>query len=392
MKKYYYAFLVMLTIPLAGMSTDIYIPSLPAMTIYFDVHKSMIQYTIMSYVFAMGIGQLFAGPVSDAYGRKKQLIISILLQIFCVLIILNSSNIYWVIIARFFQGIGGAFMVVPLRAILNDVFTGDQLKKQFQYGTIAYALGPIVAPFIGGYLQSYFGWHANFYFILIYAICLLGLFSFTFKETSTTMHALTIDKFSQNYKTLFSSMHFLFGAIFAGILIGYTSLFNVAGPFIIQVALHQSPIVYGHIALLIGLGWFLGNMLNRFIFHINKTIKTKIALSISFITGLMTLILGLEGYFSLIYVVVPTVIIIMSCGSIFSIYVSECLTIFPKIAASANGALFAITWTVYSFFAFIATLLKIHSLFPLGLTYFCLAATCLLIYLALLLPLEKKEG
>lgn len=382
----------MLAIPLAGMSTDIYLPSLPTMASHFAVNKAFAQYSVTVYALAMGIAQLLAGPVSDAYGRKKQLLIALLLQIASILLILHSPNIYWVIVARFFQGLGAAFMIVPGRAILNDVFTGAQLKKHFQYLTISFAMGPIIAPFIGGYLQEYIGWQANFYFILIYAIVLTCLIAFTFKETSQRIYPFSIDKSWKNYQIILSNKHFIVGSVLLGILIGYSGLFNVAGTFIIQKSLHQSAIVYGRIALLMGLGWFLGNIINRFTFNVDKELKTKVALSISFLTGVVIFILGLKGYFSLLTVIVPTFIMIMMSGGIFSTYVAECLTMFPELAASANGGLFAIVWTVFSVSTFIATLLKINSLYPLGLTYLLISAACILIYFGLLLPLERRSA
>jgi len=370
----------MMTIPLAGMSTDIYIPSLPALAAHFTVIKALTQYTVTSYVFAMALTQLLAGPISDALGRKKLLLSALFLQVISILVVLHSPNIICMIIARFFQGLGAAFMIVPARAILNDIFTGDQLKKHFNYLTISFAVGPIVAPFIGGYMQHYIGWEANFYAILFYGLILLILYTLTYRETLQDIHPFSIHKFRKNYKIIFSNPYFVIGSILLGMLVGYSCLFNVVGTFIIQVALHKSSIIYGRVALLLGLGWFLGNTFNRLTFDMNKSLKIQLAFWVIFLSSIAMFILGVLNYFNLYTIVVPIFIMVMMAGIIFANYVSECLGLFPRLAASTNGSLFAIAWAVYALYTYIATLIKIHSLLPLAIAYLIFTVICLLIY------------
>ena len=164
MKPRLITFLANFFVPLAGISTDIYLPSLPAMAHHFLVSKAFVQITVTTYGVGMGLMQFIAGPVSDALGRKKLFIGALLTQIIAILVILNAQSIILIIVMRLFQGVGAAFLIVPARAILNDCFSGEQLKKQFNYITISFAMGPILGPFIGSYLQQYFDWHACFIF------------------------------------------------------------------------------------------------------------------------------------------------------------------------------------------------------------------------------------
>jgi len=390
-KKYYLSILVMLLIPLAGMSTDIYLPSLPAIAAHFGVYKSLAQFTVTAYIFAMGLGQFIAGPVSDALGRKKLLVTSLSLQVLSVFAILHSPSIHWIIVLRFIQGAAAAFMIVPARAILNDIYEGDKLKKQFNYLTIAFAVGPIIAPFIGGYLQHYIGWKANFYFILIFAFVLLLVVLFILYETIAETTRFSPNKILHNYKIILTNKHFAVGSLTLGILFGYTGLFNVSGTFLIQIGMHHSAIVYGRIALLVGFAWFLGNLINRLAFHINKKFKAQIALLLSFLASLCMFILSWSGYFNLPTFVVPTFVVTLFSAVFFSTYAAECLTLFPRLAASANGALFSITWIMYSFYTFIASFLKPHSLVPISVIYILVGLVALGLYYFCLLPIEKTE-
>ncbi|PIQ43127.1 MAG: MFS transporter [Gammaproteobacteria bacterium CG11_big_fil_rev_8_21_14_0_20_46_22] len=369
------AFFVNLLIPLSGMSTDIYLPSLPAMSMKFHVTKAMVQLTVTSFTLAMAISQLFAGPISDALGRKKLIMGSTLLQLLSIIGILFSPSMNSMIALRFIQGFSVGFMIVPARAILSDVFEGDALKKQFNYATIAFALGPIIAPFIGGHLQAYFGWQANFIFILIYIIVILLFTLFLYRETLKNSRQFSLHHLWKNYYQISKNHYFLFCSLFVGIAYGYSVLFSVSGPFLVQVTLHQSAISYGFIALLMGLAWFLGNTINRVLFNYSKKLKVNCALSGIFLSAVALLLFAKFGFLNLLALVIPTFISVMLSGLIFPVYISECLITFKELAASANAFLFSVVWVMFSGFTLVSSQLKSQTLYPYGIAFM---GTCLL--------------
>jgi MFS transporter, DHA1 family, multidrug resistance protein len=79
-KKNLYAILVNIIIPLAGISTDIYLPSLPAISDHFKTNNAMTQLTVTFFILAFGFSQFIAGPVADAFGRKKLLLSAAVVQ------------------------------------------------------------------------------------------------------------------------------------------------------------------------------------------------------------------------------------------------------------------------------------------------------------------------
>ena len=367
-------------IPLAGISTDIYLPSMPAMSHLFGVSKELTQLTITTFTIGMGIMQFFAGPISDAIGRKKLLVGSLILQIISIIAILMTPSMTVIIFLRFVQGCAAAFLIVPARAILNDSFSGDALKKQFNYTTIAFALGPILGPFIGGYLQHYFGWQANFIFILGYAVLAFLLATLVYRETIPQKRRFSLHHVWENYGIISRNKLFLVSSIFTACLFSATAFFNVAGPFLIQEAMQHSAITFGHMALLIGVAWFLGNLTNRFLFHVSPVIKTVVGLIIEMLAIISLLILSQYGYFNLPTFMVPMFIIIFVNGGIFSLFAAECLTMFPKLAASANAFFFSVNWTSFSLFTVVALSLKSASLSPIAFTLLGVNVFCFLLY------------
>ncbi|MCP4475198.1 MAG: multidrug effflux MFS transporter [Gammaproteobacteria bacterium] len=383
-QKRYFSLLVNTIIPLGGMGTDIYLPSLPAISAHFHVAKELVQLTVTFYVIAVALGQFISGPISDAYGRKKLLLIAVVVQLISALAIIFSPSIYLTILLRFIQGLGAGFMMVPARAIISDLFKKDEVKKQFNYLTISYAVGPIVAPFIGGYLQHYFGWQSNFIFIVSYALLLFLVLLFLYRETIINPHPFSISHLWKNYHTILSQRYFLLGTLFVGTCFGYIALFNVTGPFLVQITLKRTAITYGHFALLMGFAWFLGNILNRVLFHHSVKVKTQIGLWLTLITVALMLLFIKMGFANIFTLAIFTFLTIMFNGFMFTIYVSENLAIFPHLAASANACLFSIGWLMYAGYSVLGTALKIHSLSPFAITYTAIAIIALLFYYGLL--------
>jgi DHA1 family bicyclomycin/chloramphenicol resistance-like MFS transporter len=388
-KRRLYSLLALFFIPLAGISTDIYLPSLPSLTAYFHVSKTMVQYTVTTFTLGMGFMQLMAGPISDALGRKKLLLGSALVQIIAILLILFSPSMGLMIFYRFVQGSAAAFMIVPSRAIISDLYEGDALKKQFNYITICFALGPIVGPFIGGYLQEYFGWRSNFIFILCYAVIALLLIIFVLRETIPSTRRFSIMHLWHNYKIIVQNKFFVISSVFIGCMFAYTAFFNVAGPFLVEVGLQRSPVTFGHMALLIGFAWFIGNVLNRFLFEVNNHYKVVFGLAVTFIASLLMFVFSIFGHFTLALFIVPLFFMIMMSGGVFSIFASECLSLFRKLAASANAFLFGLSWTIFSLFSVIAAQTKAHSLTPVGIALLLISCICIAIY-AVIAKLQKS--
>lgn len=379
-RKLFFAILANIFIPLAGISTDIYLPSLPALTLHFAVAKAMVQYTVTSFAIGMGVMQLVAGPVCDALGRKKLLLVSAVIQIVAVLLILFAPSMTWMIVYRFIQGSAAAFMIVPARAILNDVFDGDALKKQYNYATISFALGPILGPFIGGYLQHYFGWRANFIFILCYAFITLLLVVFVYHETIAQKRRFSVLHLWHNYCEVCKNRLFVVSCIFTACLFGYTAFFNVSGPFLIEVTLGKTPVAFGHIALVIGVAWFSGNVLNRLLFAMNNTLKVCVGLAVMCFAALIMLGFGLGGYISVSLFVVPMFFMVMMSGGVFSMFTGECLSMFRELAASANAFFFGCVWIAFSIFSYIAAVTKSHTLVPIGSALFGESVLCVAIF------------
>ncbi|HEY4334427.1 MAG TPA: MFS transporter, partial [Puia sp.] len=162
-------------IPLTGLATDVYLPSLPAMAADLHVSSGTIQSTLLVFLVSAGLSQLFVGSVLDSFGRYRITMAALLLFSLASFTIANTHSIAVLFAMRAVHGITVAVIVVAKRAYFLDTFEGEKLKNYTSLFSIVWATAPIVAPFVGGYLQTAFGWHGSFYFLGFYTLASLAL-------------------------------------------------------------------------------------------------------------------------------------------------------------------------------------------------------------------------
>lgn len=135
---------------LGPFTIDTYLPSFPTIVKDFHTTASLVQISLTSCLLGLGLGQLIIGPMSDVKGRRKPLIIFIILYLIASLTCSFAPNIYFLILSRLVQGFAAAGGLVISRAIVRDLFSGKELTKFFTMMVLVGNLGPIVAPIAGG--------------------------------------------------------------------------------------------------------------------------------------------------------------------------------------------------------------------------------------------------
>lgn len=155
-------FLLTSLIVLSLSSVDIYVPSLPEMTNDFCVTAKLINMTLSFFIAGMAIGTLFAGILSDRYGRKKILLWANGLYIPITLAIAFSNNILLVIILRVLQSLCVSCNIIVTRQVIKDSFNYEEQINATATMLAGVILSPALAPLVGAYLSSWFGWRACF--------------------------------------------------------------------------------------------------------------------------------------------------------------------------------------------------------------------------------------
>lgn len=338
-------------LPLSGFATDIYIPSLPTMATTMNVSSLQVQLTLSLFLISYGISQLFIGSVLDSFGRYKLSLICLLVFAAASIVIANTHNIYLIYLMRIIHGFTVGTIIVGKRAFFVDIFEGDKLKHYLSLFSIIWSTGPIVAPFLGGYLQTAFGWESNFYFLAGLAI-ILAILEFIYSgESLTRFSKFSLSNIGNVYLKMIKTPSFSLGIVMLGLAYSMVMIYNMTGPFIIEHHLHFSPIIAGYSSLILGFAWMVGGFIGKA--TINKPFLKKMIVNLGLQILFVLLMLISIQFISSIYTLIFFAFLIhVTAGYIFNNYFTFCLGRFPKNAGIASGLTGGVTYVIVSFLSY----------------------------------------
>ena len=165
------------------LSLDMYLPALPELARSFRTPEANVQLTLTACMVGLSVGQLVVGPMSDAWGRKKPLVIGLIAYAATSLFCAVAPDVYSLTAARLLQGFAGAAGLVISRAMVRDLYEGDALTKFFSTLILVNGLGPILAPVLGGQLTRFMSWRGVFVVLTLIGVALLTAAVLGLKES-----------------------------------------------------------------------------------------------------------------------------------------------------------------------------------------------------------------
>ncbi|MEO6837496.1 MAG: multidrug effflux MFS transporter [Ginsengibacter sp.] len=344
-ERFYTIFTLGLLSAMGAFSIDMYLPGFPE--IAKDLHTTIAHITlsITSFFIGISLGQMIYGPLLDKYGRKKPLYVGLVVYLLASIACAYAPTANALIGIRFLQALGSCAGMVASRALVRDIFPVQENAKIFSLLMLVLALSPIVAPTLGGYMSSMFGWQSIFFVLASIAALTLLLVYFKLPvgrkpETSLSLLPrpiingfLEVSKVPQFYTYAFA------GAIASSGLYAY-----VAGsPFVFMEIYHVSEKQYGWIFAFIAMGLITASQVNTLL--LRKYSSEQIIRATLFFQCLagMSLVLGawfhLLGLFSTIFLIW---IFLSTQGFAFPNSSALCLAPFSKNAGTASALMGAI--------------------------------------------------
>lgn len=232
------AFLVILLGVLSAFGpfvVDLYLPSLPQLATFFETTPSMTQLTLTTAMIGLAVGQLLLGPMSDKFGRKKPLMISLGIYIISTFFIVFSPNIETMIILRVVQGLSSAGSVVISRAVATDLYRGREMTRFFGLLMTINGMAPIISPVLGSLLLEYISWKGVFVFLTNIGVVVL-LFCFRLKESlpqENRLQGSVLSTFS-TFGVIMKNRLFMSYVGIESFLLGAMFAYIAASPFILQ--------------------------------------------------------------------------------------------------------------------------------------------------------------
>jgi MFS transporter, DHA1 family, multidrug resistance protein len=328
--------LAFILIPLGGLTTDIYIPSLPAMAREIGVNMQAVQLTLLLFMISSGVSQLFIGSVLDSYGRYRINIAALIVFSVASFVIASGPGIYVIYGMRVIQGITVSLIIVGKRAFFVDMFTGEKLKHYTSLFSIVFSMAPIVAPFIGGYLQTHLGWQSNFYLLGMLTIVVLF---FELKYTGESLRSTKQFRWAdikRTYQMMLGTPDFIIGLIIVGLSYSQLVIFGMVSPFIIEKKYGLSALITGYSSLSSGLALMTGGVLSRLM--LKKPLLAKlapaVALSLVVVILMMVFTINNENVWKLLSFTLPLHLL---SGFVFNNIYAYCLQRFTQNAGTASG-------------------------------------------------------
>ena len=317
-----------------------------------DLHVSslQVQLTLSIFLISYGVSQLFIGALLDSFGRYKPGLLALVIFAVASAVIATTNNITIIYIMRALQGLTVATIVVAKRAYFVDVYQGDELKSYLSIFTIIWSAGPIIAPFIGGYLQDAFGWHFNFYFLAGLAIVLAILEVFFSAETIKHKAVFDLRKITRTYYHVWQR-RVLPWDLSLGFAYSMVMVYNLTGPFIVQYHLGFSPVIAGYCSLILGFAWMVGGFIGKATLHkpFFKKISLNLCLQLLFVAAMIISLMFLDS----LYTMVLFAFLIHTCaGYTFNNYFTANLSQFPEHAGIASGLVGGVVFIIVSFLSY----------------------------------------
>jgi len=266
---------------LAPFTVDAYLPSFHAIAAEFGVGQAAVQQTLSLYLVAFGAMMLFYGPAADSFGRKRVVLLALLVYVLMTIWAAVSQSIIELIAARVGQGLSAGAATVIGRALVRDLFTGSEAQRVMANVMLIFSAAPAAAPIIGGWLHDWFGWRSVFWLLVGLALLLMLA---TWRLLPETIAREQRQSFAPGFvlrsygRALTHPRYMLLVMTFA-MLFGGMFLYIAAAPVILIDHLGQSETDFWKFFVPMVTGMILGSRLTSFL-------SSRLSMSATMVIGL----------------------------------------------------------------------------------------------------------
>jgi len=269
---------------MAALTVDLSLPAIPSMVDALGSTLTRGQQIVGIFMAGMAIGQIPAGLFSDRLGRMPTLYLGMALFAIAATVAASSSDMEWLLVARFVQGIGAASAVVLSRAIVRDIASGRDAARLMSLMTMIFTAAPVIAPTFGALLVAQWGWRAPFIAIAVCAYVMIMAIRKNLVEThkpEVTEHP--VRQLISSFGEFFSHRQSIFGLLL--LLLppaGFLSVIAVSAALTVEIY-GYSVQAYGLIFACAGLSILAGSALNRLlVMHFDQLQLIGISVGIIF--------------------------------------------------------------------------------------------------------------
>ena len=324
------------------LTIDTYLPALPQLSAEMGATDSQAQLTITGLLLGLGFGQLIIGPLSDAFGRRKPLLIGLAAHGGMSLLCAVAPSIGLLAVTRTLQGLAGAAVAVVVMAVVRDLFTGIRAAKLLSRLILVLGVAPILAPSIGGALLNITSWRGIF---VVLAVAAVGLWVLAWRALPETLPAVRRQPASargslRSYGRLFTDPMFLVMVAVAGLMFATVFAYIAGAPFLLQGRFGLSPQAFGLAFSSNAIGMILMTQLNPILVGRFGPVRVlSVAVLIALTGAVALLVTALTDFGGLLGFMVPLFFVMSAAGLSFPNAPAIALSRHGDIAGTAAAVL-----------------------------------------------------
>ena len=324
---------------LGPVGMQILLPALPVIKQKFYVTNDVAQLTLSLSMLAIAIGTLVYGPLSDKFGRKRVMLVGIIITIFGSIVCFVADSIMLLISGRFIQAFGGAVGLVLARAIVRDVYGPEEAARVIATLVMVMVVLPMMSPALGGELMQRFGFESVFIVIAFAsAIAFVFLFLWLPETLAKPVPFEGVKSMLMTFSKLFASRVFCGYAFCVTFVSVVFFSFISAAPEIMVSVLKRPPTEYGYYFIMIPAGFMTGNYVAR---HYGRTISIDNMIAIGASIGVFGIVLALLlqtlGMSSPVALFLPIALAVFGNGITLPNAQAAAINEFPEYAGTASG-------------------------------------------------------
>jgi len=313
---------------------------LPELRTVFDANEVRLQYVVSAYLFGLALAQSILGPLSDKYGRKQVLSLSLLVYAAASLICAMALTLEVLIFARFVQACGAAGTAALCRAMVHDVHEGDAAARYMAYIAVAHSIAHSIAPLVGGYAADLIGWRGVFHFLAILGVAMFAWTTLSLPETRSAAKRspLSVHKLFLNNALMMKSPLFLTYTLIYGLTAAPFFAFLGVAPAFFADRLSVTGAEFGLYWSYMAVSFLLGALLSaRLIPKVGRAALVRIAAVAIVLLGLNQTAILILFDTTVFWLIAPLVVLSLALGMAQPIALSGAISQFPDMAGTASG-------------------------------------------------------
>jgi DHA1 family bicyclomycin/chloramphenicol resistance-like MFS transporter len=327
------------TTAVGPLSLNILAPAMPGLITTLGAGAGTVQLTLSLFLLGMAISQLVLGTLSDRFGRRPVMLAGLALTVVASLAGLAATSIAGLIIARAAQAFGATVGIVVGRAIIRDLYDRDRAASMIGWITMAMVIAPMIAPLIGGALDTAFGWQAIFLFMGLFAAAVLAWTSFQLPETRAIAVSEGFGHFVAASGSLLKSRTYLGYALVATTNSAMFFTFVGGAPHVVVTIMQRTSAEYGVWFIVISLAYMAGNFAaGRWSarYGVDLMIRAGVATTVlGAAVGMVWMLLAPHGGPEVI--MAPQMIIGFASGFMLPSAIAGAVSVRPQAAGAASG-------------------------------------------------------